>query len=85
MADESKPSWCSSTLSQLTSICTISFLIGAGVAALGIIFFKLPIEQAKQVLEPFSWLTGLFVTAYLTARKTDNGGVRHEPPPQTPA
>lgn len=74
MADESQPSWRTSTLSQLTAICVMAFLAGALLVAIGVMGFKLPIEQAKQVLEPFSWLTGLFVTAYLTARKTGNGG-----------
>ena len=69
-----QPSYKTSTLSRLTAICVVVFLGAATLSAIGVIGFKLPIEQAKQILEPFSWLTGLFVTAYLTARKTTGNG-----------
>lgn len=71
---EPKPSWQSSTLSQVMVLSLMAFLIAAFGVGLGITFGKLIPELAKVILEPFTWLAGIFISSYFVARKTESNG-----------
>lgn len=73
----SEPSYKTSTLSLLTVVVTGFYAAFAVLIAVSTIFFKLPLDTAKEVM---AWPTLLWTnvtTAYFTARKTGNS---QEPP-----
>ena len=78
-----KPSYCTSTLSQafigsLAFYCFALFLV-----TVGLIGFKLDVDNAKLIIGWASALQASITAAYLTARKT-NGEVKHEEPSAPP-
>ena len=80
--NESKASWHTSTLSQLAGLSVLAFIGAALLTAIGVIWFKLPGETAKEIIAPFSLLLSMFGASYLTARKTGEGnGVEPPKPP----
>ena len=81
-----KPSWHTSTLSQLTLGVSVFYATFALLVAAGVIFFKLPIETAKEVM---AWPTLLWTnvtTAYFTSRRGNgaNAGGTHGVEPVKP-
>ena len=68
------PSWHTSTLSQLAVGSVVAFVAGAIVTAMGVIWFKLDLAVAKDLMAPFSFLVTTFGASYLTARKVNGGG-----------
>lgn len=68
------PSWTTSTLSQLAVGSVVAFVVGAILTALGVIWFKLELAVAKDLMAPFSFLVTTFGASYLTARKPNGGG-----------
>ena len=73
-----KPSWCNSTLSQLAVMSVVFFAIAAFMTGAATIWLKLPPDTAKQVMEPFGLLLGMFGSAYLAVRSNGNGAVKPE-------
>lgn len=76
-----RPSWTSSTLSQLAVMSVGFFAIAAFMTGVATIWFKLPPDTAKQVMEPFGLLLGMFGSAYLAVRKNGNTEVKSEVKP----
>lgn len=77
------PSWKTSTLSQAFILSTICYGALILVVAAGLIF-KLDVETAKLVIGWASSFWGAISAAYLTARKTGNGGNHEAPVPPSP-
>ena len=63
------PSWMTSTLSQLAIGSAVSFVLVGIICAIGMIWFKLQAETAKEIMGPFEYLIGTFGGAYLATRK----------------
>ena len=73
-----KPSWHSSTLSQMAMIGLGAYLVAAGTTLIGAVWFGLSAEKAALVMAPFEVVFTGLVMGYAVARKTN--GMPPTPP-----
>lgn len=70
---ESKPSYCTSTLSQAFIGSCVFYALAILFVTLGLILHRLDVETAKLVIGWASAFQVAISSAYLTARKVGNG------------
>ena len=71
MADDSKPSWHNSTLSQAFIGSLVAYWILLVIVTCGLLFFHADVEMAKLIVGWASALEASVTAAYLTARKVN--------------
>ena len=81
---ESKPSYCTSTLSQAFIGSCIFYALLMILVTIGLIVHRLDVETAKLVIGWASAFQAAISSAYLTARKTGNGEAKPEEPVKPP-
>ena len=74
-----KPSWATSTLSQAFIGSLAFYGLILLLTAAGMIWAGLDVEKAKTIIGWASALQAALMSAYLTARRTGNGGTHESP------
>ena len=80
MEGSSRPSYFSSTLSQMTILAVLMTLVAAFVVEIAILFFHVSIDIIEIILKPFLGIMNTLLTAYLAVRQM--APRNHQEPPK---